>query len=303
MMTAACVPWNENYEFAEAVFRKEVQAMVAADIKSIYIFGTAGEGYAVSDETFATVAAVFRDEMKAPGLLPMVCVIGVSMQEMVKRIGIAYELGFRDFQLAFPAWGALRATEVDSFFRATCGAFGDCRFLHYNNGNRSKTKLLIQDYLRLEQRFPNLVGAKYSTQNVAEIQAIMKADSELVFYFVDSGYTFGSMFGRCGFLNSFASVDFELSWKHFEAGYNRDYETLLTMENYLFELNQAFAAAPEDRIDAAYDKAIERVSFPELSQRLYPPYEGLSDEEFEAVKARMLQTVRKYRQGKIAVNR
>ncbi|NJD02998.1 MAG: hypothetical protein FIA99_10490, partial [Ruminiclostridium sp.] len=108
MMAAACVPWNEKFIFEEDTFRKEVRSMVAANVKSIYIFGTAGEGFAVSDEMFAKVAEVFWDEMKAPGLMPMVCVISVSLQEILKRISMAYRLGFRDFQLAFPSWGALR---------------------------------------------------------------------------------------------------------------------------------------------------------------------------------------------------
>lgn len=295
MMAAACIPWNEQYRFEEPVFRKEVRAMVGANLKSIYIFGTAGEGFAVSDEMFETIAAVFRDEMKAPGLMPMVCVISVSLPQMIHRIERAYGIGFRDFQLAFPPWGALRDSEVDSFFREICGRFEDCRFMHYNNGSRSKRKLDIRDYTRLAQHHPNLVAVKYSTVDVYEIEAIMNTECPLTFYFVDNGYTFGSMFGECGFLNSFASVDFDLSWKHFEAGRAKDYSTLLKMERYLFELTQAFSDVPGDRIDAAYDKSIERVHLPELSQRLYPPYEGISDEDFILVKQKMLDAVKKYK--------
>ncbi|NJD04080.1 MAG: hypothetical protein FIA99_16125, partial [Ruminiclostridium sp.] len=126
MMAAACVPWDEKFIFEEDIFRREVRSMVAANVKSIYIFGTAGEGFAVSDEMFAKIAEVFWDEMKAPGLMPMVCVISVSLQEILKRISMAYTLGFRDFQLAFPSWGALRDSEVDNFFHAVCDNFKDC---------------------------------------------------------------------------------------------------------------------------------------------------------------------------------
>lgn len=294
LMAAACVPWDEQFNFQEDIFRREVRSMVDANIKSIYIFGTAGEGFAVSDGMFETIARVFWDEMKAPGLMPMVCVISVSLQQILHRIERCHEIGFRDFQLAFPPWGALRDSEVDNYFRAVCDRFNDCRFMHYNNGNRSRRKLTIRDYTRLALNHPNLVAVKYSTMDLYEIEGIMNTDCPLAFYFVDNGYTFGSMFGECGFLNSFASVDFGLSWKHFEAGRTKDYKTLLKMESYLFALTRAFSEAPDDRIDAAYDKSIERVNLPELSQRLYPPYEGISDEDFEKVKEKMLRTVEKY---------
>jgi hypothetical protein len=45
------IPWDENEQFLEDVFRREVR-MVLANFNHLYIFGTAGEGYAVDSTRF-----------------------------------------------------------------------------------------------------------------------------------------------------------------------------------------------------------------------------------------------------------
>ena len=46
MMCAACIPWTDDFDFDEAKFRVHVKDLVDGGAKSIYIMGTAGEGYA-----------------------------------------------------------------------------------------------------------------------------------------------------------------------------------------------------------------------------------------------------------------
>ena len=41
-------PWDENGELIEAVFRDEVRSAISSGFRDLYIFGTAGEGYAVT---------------------------------------------------------------------------------------------------------------------------------------------------------------------------------------------------------------------------------------------------------------
>jgi dihydrodipicolinate synthase/N-acetylneuraminate lyase len=295
MMCAACVPWTEDWQFNETTFRRQVRNLVRHDVKSIYIFGTAGEGYAVNAAVFARVVEALVDECsQGSGVMPMTGIISTSMMEMLDRIKIAGDLGCRDFQVAFPCWGALSDEEVMDYFKALCFKYPDYRFIHYNNGPRSKKLCKIDLYEKLAREVPNLVAAKYSTGNMGEINNIVDADCPITFFLVDKGYTYGSMKGSCGLLNSFASVDLQLAWKYFYAGQNRDYATLLDLDSYYKELNDSFNFISRDMIDSAFDKSIERMADPEFNNTLYPPYQGLTEAEFKIVDAKMKATLKKY---------
>lgn len=296
MMCAACVPWTKDFKFDEAAFKKEVKHLVDNDAKSIYIFGTAGEGYAVNTEVYTQVVKALLEECsKKPDVMPMAGIISTSMMDIIDRITIAKNIGCKDFQIALPCWGALSDDEVIGFFKSICGLFPDCRFIHYNNGPRSKKLCTIDLYVRIAEEVPNLVAAKYSTSNMYEIYKIVTTDCPITFYLVDAGYTFGAMNGECALLNSFASVDMELAWKYFHAGQNKDYQTLIDLGSYNMELVGCFGVVERELIDSAYDKTIERVADPGFSNTLYPPYTGLSEEEFNIVNNRMRAVLEKYK--------
>lgn len=296
MMCCACVPWTKDLKFDEVSFRREIKNFIDNGAKSIYIFGTAGEGYAVNMDMFKTVVKAFVDECgKKPDVMPMTGIISTSMMEMMDRIRAARDIGCRDFQISLPCWGALSDDEVMVFFRTVCGAFPDCRFIHYNNGNRTKRLCKIDMYVKLAKEVPNLVAVKYSTANIYEIYGIVTTDCPITFFFVDAGYTFGSCYGVCGLLNSFASTDMDLSWKYFNAGQKKDLKTLIGLGAYFIELSNSFSFLTHEFIDSAYDKSIERSAEPRFNNSLYPPYIGLTEEEFAVADSNMKATLKKYK--------
>ena len=63
-------------------------------MKHLYVFGTAGEGYAVSDRQFDEITRVFHEETRAPDVHPMVGVISLSLTTIIERIERAAALGF-----------------------------------------------------------------------------------------------------------------------------------------------------------------------------------------------------------------
>src|SRR5687768_9581594 len=52
ILATAVVPWTADYKFDAETFRRQVQTIARGLTRHIYIFGTAGEGYAVSDTQF-----------------------------------------------------------------------------------------------------------------------------------------------------------------------------------------------------------------------------------------------------------
>lgn len=103
------------------------------------------------------------------------------------------------------------------------------------------------------------------------------------------------MVGQFGFLNSFASVDMDLAWKCFNAGQDLEHATLVKLTCMYMELSDALEKIDRPMMDSAMDKAIERVADHRFPNRLYPPYEGLTEEEFRQVDADMKAVLEKYR--------
>ncbi len=153
------IPWDEREQLLEDVFRKEVQMVLGLGFNHLYVFGTAGEGYAVDTARFRQIVEIFREETRGEDIHPQVGVIGLSTANIVERIAFAHQAGFRTFQISLPSWGALNDVELLTFFADVCGAFPDSRFLHYNLP-RAKRLLTGADYRRVADAVPNLAATK-----------------------------------------------------------------------------------------------------------------------------------------------
>ena len=91
IMVSCVVPWDEREEIDRARFDVQVRAAIAAGYRHLYVFGTAGEGYAVDTRRFVEVVEAFRDATAGPDLAPMVGVIALSTAAVIERIRLAHE--------------------------------------------------------------------------------------------------------------------------------------------------------------------------------------------------------------------
>lgn len=284
ILAACCVPWNEDGSLAEEIFRREIRNVLTNLTRDIYIFGTAGEGYAVTEKQFDQIVRIFREETNQQDVRGMVGVISLSLPTMIERIERAGEMGIRLFQISLPSWGALSDGELKTFFKEICGRFPDCAFLHYN---LMRTKRLVTpgEYSALANEHPNLVAIKNSTDSMERIQALMTKAPQLQHFFTETGFGYGSQIGECGFLISMASIHFAEAKKYFQAGQRRDFDNLLRSQRELLEmvLDLVAMGRSEAHMDGAYDKVFCKMHDPEFPLRLLPPYAGLSDETFRKI--------------------
>lgn len=279
ILATAVVPWTADHRFDAEAFRREVRTIARGLTRRIYVFGTAGEGYAVSDRQFEEIASCFRACSREEGVTPMLGVISLSLPTIIDRIAWARDLGYREFQLSLPAWGALNDHELVVFFAETCGRFPDCRFLHYNLA-RTNRVLTAADYRRLSDAHPNLVAVKASVSDPAVIRGFMELQPRLKFFFTERGYVEARRIGPCGFLISIASVHYAQARTFVatdDAGRQRLFDGIQAMGRKLKEV-----CAGRYHIDGAFDKMLYRVNDPGFPLRLLPPYQGASDEDFAA---------------------
>lgn len=281
-LAAITIPWKEDFSFDKELFDIFIKKLVDSGIKYIYTFGTAGEGYALDDETFLEITKAHIDSLKNTDVTPITGIISLSLKEMLHRIFLAYELGIRDFQISFPSWGALTDEEVIIFFHEICDKFPDCKFMHYNNGGRSKKLLKAKDYIKLAQEIPNLVAVKFMNDSLEDIINIVRADIPLQFILSEYGYGLGCLYGECSMLFSSISSHLPTAWRLYQAGLIKDIDTIVELEKEVTISQEIlFRICTKQVINAAYDKLYAKTVMPEFPMRLLPPYQTFSEDIVE----------------------
>lgn len=273
-MGTCVVPWTETYAFDEGKFRAQVRNLSANLTSHLYVFGTAGEGYAVTETQFEAISRSFLEEAGAAGAEAIIGIISLSLPVILERIEKARGWGARRFQLSLPSWGALNDRELEVFFRETCGRFRDCEFMHYNL-LRTKRLVTPTEYGRLAEEHPNLVATKNTKDDEAFLSELFTLAPRLQHFLGESGYMRMRDRFECGLLISVASTNHKRAREFFAARG----EDLVRLRE---ELRQALTALKEAvgdgaHIDGAYDKLIYKLVAPDFPLRLLPPYSSADE--------------------------
>ena len=212
VMVSVVCPWDDREQLDEPAFRHEIDHAIRAGFRHVYVFGTAGEGYGVDTARFRRVVEVFGDEMaKTAGARAMVGVIGLSTGNVVERIGIAHDLGFREFQISFPMWQVLTDPEVLTFFRDVCSAFPDSLFMHYNTARVGRA-LNGHHYRPILDAVPNIVATKTMTGDLGTVASVVRDAPDLMHFLGEQSITYGSLFGEVALLGTFGALAPKKSW-------------------------------------------------------------------------------------------
>jgi len=289
LLGAALLPWQEDFTLDQIQFREHLRNIISQGFQHIYLMGTAGEGYALTDRQFQQVVQIFWEEMQPPGLHPMVGVISLSMGQIIERIAWAHEIGIRHFQISLPSWGALTDAEMMSFFQGVCRPFPDSQFLHYNLP-RTKRVVTGREYRRIADGVPNLVATKNSTSDFARAADLMTHVPDLQHVFVENAFAMGCLFGECSLLPSYGLLFPKLAHRHFETGRDRRTAELMELHKQVGTIvPKLFGHVPEPRIDGAYDKLFAWLRNPNFPLRLLPPYQGFTAAEAAIAREALLQ--------------
>jgi dihydrodipicolinate synthase/N-acetylneuraminate lyase len=208
-------------------------------------------------------------------------VIGLSTLAIRERIDVAFELGFREFQISLPCWGALNDRELLRFFKDVCLAYPEARFLHYNL-LRTKRLLRAADYRKILDEVPNLVATKNTSPDVSHTAALMRDVPELQHFFGEASFPTGCLYGECSLLSSFAPLFPAKTLELFEHACAGRIEALFqSQKEYLSAVYEVIGPMlREPLMDGAYDKALVRLGGLPMPLRLLSPYEGVREDVF-----------------------
>jgi dihydrodipicolinate synthase/N-acetylneuraminate lyase len=284
-MLAACpTAWDEDYRLDEKHFRREVELVLETGFDHLYVFGTGSEGYAVDTQRFTQVARSFWEV--ANRAHPMIGAIGLSTPIIVERLRIAYDIGFREFQISLPSWGPLNDDELLRFFVDVCGTFPDADDLHYNLP-RTKRVLNGPDYRRIVAEVPNLVATKNTAGGLPFADELLRHAPELMHFMGEGNFPHGAMLGSVGLLATMAELTPQRCKELFDAGTARDVATLFTLQTQLEQLGSDIWAVGSKgpHMDGAYDKMLTKLGMlPDFPLRLLSPYQSFSDDDYRAMK-------------------
>ncbi|MCK5757584.1 MAG: dihydrodipicolinate synthase family protein [Clostridiales bacterium] len=281
MMATALVPWNENYEFMPAVFEAQVKHMIDGGLKHIYLFGTAGEGYAVNNHQFETIVKLFSELMKDDILHPMVGLIDMSVARIKEKLELAYSFGIREFQFSLPCWAQLNSDEIFKFFDALLPEYPDCKFLNYN---LSKTKRLLEpeELFKLAELHPNFVAVKQTRGEESDLAAIASSDTQLQFFVTERNFLNLSKLTKCGLLMSISNTDLKMATELFNACKNGDFSSAEHKMNIFWDIRtKMINLITFPAIDGVYDKLYTKFNVPAFPLRLLPPYQYATDQVYE----------------------
>lgn len=287
VMVSVVCPWDDAEQLDEAAFRHEIRHALDAGFRHIYVFGTAGEGYAVDSARFREVIGVFGDALRGTDATPMVGVIGLSTANVVERLAIAHDLGFREFQVSLPSWSVLDDAEVVDYLVGVCGAFPDARFMHYNTARVGRT-VGGPLYREVVDRVPNLVATKTMTADLGVVASVVREAPELMHFLSETTIAHGSLHGEVALLGTYGALAPRRSWAVWEAARAGRHAEAAEIGAWFARLgDEVFGPLMEDRrVDGAYDKLIEKLSpgqeaFP---LRMLSPYRAIGDDEAAAAR-------------------
>jgi dihydrodipicolinate synthase/N-acetylneuraminate lyase len=287
VMVSIVCPWDDRERLEEAIFRRAIRHALNAGFRHLYVFGTAGEGYAVDSDRFRQVVEVFGDELSGTDAHPMVGVIGLSTANVVERLAVAHGLGVRAFQISLPGWSSLTDSEVGAYMEAICGAFPDSAFMHYNTARVGR---LVGGrlYAAIAARVPNLVATKTMTGELAVVAGVVRDAPELMHFLTEQSIAFGALFGDVALLGTFGALAPDRSWALLRAAQSGRHHEAAAIGSW-FERLSATLFDPlmvDRRVDGAYDKAIEKLSagLDDFPLRMLSPYRTISDTEFEGTR-------------------
>jgi dihydrodipicolinate synthase/N-acetylneuraminate lyase len=276
------VAWDQDGLFLPDLFRKAIHKLLQEGCDGLYIFGTSGEGYAVSDDEFTQIVDVFVDATDAFTGFRQVGCFGLSSDQVKNRCRLVTELGIHSVQITLPFWKELNDVELSRYFSDVCGSFPELSFLLYNNP-RNKRRLKGKELEVIHGLTPNLKGTKTGSGAWLDFYELITESPSLVHFVTEAAFLFSHGLGTVGVIPSMNYVFPQRSRAYYEAVKANDLETahLLHKDIVRFFHKTATPLIQKCYIDGAIDKAYARIGGMDIPLNLKSPYIPLSDEDFE----------------------
>lgn len=285
------LPWDKRGAFLKDQFRGAIEALLEDGCDGLYLFGTSGEGYAVSDEEFGTIIETFVEATGGADVFRQVGCFGLSSDQIIRRCKVASDLGADSVQITLPFWKELNDIELRRYFADVCGDLADIQFLLYNNP-RNKRRLNGKELEALASATPNLCATKTGSGAWIEFYELVTESPSLQHFVTEPAFQFCRGVANVGLIPSSNYANPEKCRAYYKAVIEGDQKLaqLLHAEIINFFHKTAVPLLRKGYIDGAVDKAYARIRGMEFSLEMKSPYASLSEEDFSWLKETVAET-------------
>ena len=276
------IPWDPGERLLADKLRRAIAKLLGEGCDGVYLFGTSGEGYAVTDAEFREIVEIFAEETREAGVFRQVGCFGFSAGQVKERLAMVQAAGVEGAQITLPCWKELTDAELLRYFADVCGAFPDTTFLFYNNP-RDKRRLTGKELARAASVAPNLLGAKTGSGTGLDFYEII-AESPMIRHFVtEAAFLFCRPLGAAGLIPSSNYASPPTSRAYYEAVMAGDEAEAARLHRHIvaFFAKTAWPLfAKSGYIDGAIDKAYAKIGGMDIPLTMKSPYQRMSDADF-----------------------
>ena len=279
-------PWNADGSFDSDSLAENVRRCSEADIHGVYILSPSGEFWSVELSEFKDIVTLFAGEVRDAGIPAHVFCGWPTTAGVIERVQFCHERGFTTVQVGCPSWYGLSKKEALGFFADLSGACPDIKLVHYNTPKQNWL-FDADDYLRVLEVAPNLIGTKSISWDFVEIVDLVIRTPELVHFYPESVLLPAMMAGAKGSYSSAVYFNPRTMLKLYEsisAGrYDEALETTKSFIQFLRLTDAIFARY--GAADAAYDSLIAHLTgFLQIGPPLRRPHIQVPDEAIDELR-------------------
>lgn len=282
---AGCVMcWDERFNFDSGAYAAGVERMITHKPHGIYTTGSTGEFYAIDFDEFKLMVDIQADLCgKAQIPLQIGCCSDATHKTLRLFEYAASKQQVGAAQVTIPYWMELNDREVLQFFKDLYTACPELPIVHYNIP-RSKRFLHADDYLKILEVCPTLVGVKYTFagSNFGSLQSDILATPMLSYFVGENMLASAMQLGARGSYSSVIATNPAYMQDFYAVAASGDWEKAMQMQKFLAkfftQLGGIINKLGEGDIDPVVDKAMAVASgFLKAHQRCRRPYIGWSD--------------------------
>ena len=279
MWVSVPTEWDENDDFDEKTFRRDVAMLIDAGAHGLYTTGTTGEFYALDWEEFKQVTDAFLAEVA--GKIPVqVGANWFNTRDTIKRVRYARDKGADGVQICFPGWIGMPEAHYDQFFVDVYEAVPDISLVHYNTA-RSKKLFHGLDYARVAPRVPTLVGTK-ACVSLSDFMALSVYAPQMSHLAGELAFALARQMGARGMVTSWFMMNPDFFHNYYRACIEGRYAEGVAIAKRLVQWYTE-AVAPliaRGYLDPALDKAfVAMAGWLPGNRRTRRPYTGLTEQE------------------------
>ncbi len=192
---ALTTPFTPDDRIDTDAVRENVRRCRAVGLHGVYTTDSDGEFYAIELDEFQTLIEAFGAECGRAGIASQAGVTWSSTRGVTDRLRVAAANGVLGAHVGHPIFMPMTDASFLQFWRDVSDAVPEGFGLIEYNTPRQPHVLRGEDFRRLGEEFPKLVGVKYVQDEVDAFMASRRAAPDLAFF---SGETVLTDFGRHG---------------------------------------------------------------------------------------------------------